>query len=278
MPRHLVLLSICEIALFLAGSPRAISGTSYAEYSEEKQAAYRYLMGGLSEEEKRKLTPPVVPRELPAARGNAATVACMDEKLKNGLYQVLADDDLREQWDASFHELGVWSTVSPDKTDYSRLKPLVERVEASSMSASEKMVHLGQAYLALGRIGTGEAMAFLSTRMTRDFWGSKMPETKTTDAESGESFTENARSLAIQAYGARGDAKSVARLESLAKKSEFSQHRELEQAIRYEVDNASDHRAQIEQDRAYYRFVRRGGSTSSQQTRDATAPQVDKTK
>ena len=226
----------------------------FSDYSDAKRMAYRYLMGSLNED-MRPITKPPVPPHLRAASGNAITTAFMNETLKEGLYEVLADEDLRESWDRCFYELGVWSMVNPGRNDFERLRRFTEGIESSTMPPSETLTYLGQAYRAIGRTGTPEGKEFLRVRMTSEFWGDKMPQFETTNSAGGRAF-DSAQREAIGASAVRGDEDAIAYLETLAQKAEFRDNPDLISAIRYQIDAASENRRVVEQDRAFYRLVR----------------------
>jgi hypothetical protein len=248
-------LGLLGIILLWTGCSLNVFGkVPFSEYSEAKRKAYYYLTG-LSPVDMTHTPPPPLPPNLSEAGRNSRTTGLMDETIKEGLYEILGDDGLRESWSVCFHELGVWSTVSPDKGDFERLRRFVEKIEISSMEESEKMNYLPPAYYAVGRIGTPEAKAFLRERMRRDFWGDTMPQADLTFGPA-QTIVQTAQSEATAAYGIRGDDDSIAYLKSLAQKPEVQNDSELSKVIRYNIDTAADQKLRVEQDQAFYRHVR----------------------
>ncbi|MEA3207837.1 MAG: hypothetical protein QOE70_894 [Chthoniobacter sp.] len=236
----------------------------YRDYSDAKKKAYQYLMGDSKGDMSYiPFSPPPVPPTLPYANRNAKTTTFMDEIIKEGLFEFLADQDLREFWDRCFHELGVWSTVSPSSEDFERLKPFVLAIEGASMKASDKLEYLHVAYGAVARTGTPAAKAFLRARMHKAFWGGKMPHSTTSISPVGLTHFRSAQKSALLASIVLGDDESVSHLRALSQTSEIQEDSELSEAVRYAIDHAAEGKRMVEQDKAYYRFVRSEPTSSS---------------
>lgn len=199
----------------------------------------------------------------PRPTSHAYQIHFFNERIKEGLYHLLASEADDVSQGECFFYLGVWAMLEPAAGDFERLAQLTEKLEKrASIQVDDKVSILGDAYTAIGRVGTREATEFLEARLDPEFWKAGLPTSETVRSD-GAPVVETAQTQAAGAYAMRGDEESIRYLKRLVRMPEVQGNGPLARTIATVLDLAPLRRKGFEENLAYYRFVRGEARISS---------------